>query len=329
MATNDFLPFAWDADANVLSQAAYLALTARENGFIAGVAQSAQLNKVWRQSSLTAAMLGQFLADGGLDAIDNGSITTILANYKTLVRNQSLNYKVAGGTGDAITLTLSPVPASQASLLGVPLRILCQGGNTGAVTLNVNGLGAQPVRISAGSTHTGYDLLPGALSSGVILEVVWTGFIYQVLTGPGANTVRAPSAFVMTTNAIQSIPASTVTIVTNFATTLNNLVDSTLAADRITIGPVDAGWWVITSKLIYDFPASGVMYTNVIVNKNGAEIGAGNAPGTSSIRARPQATTVYKLASGDVIRLATATDVARDLTVTAGNSVFSGFKVGG
>lgn len=83
MPTNDFLPFGSAVGANVMSQSDYAALTARSNGFSAGTAASIQLNKVWRQASIMAAMIGQFIVDNnGTDAIDDGTITTLLNSFK-------------------------------------------------------------------------------------------------------------------------------------------------------------------------------------------------------------------------------------------------------
>ena len=56
MPDNDFLSFAGAVGANVISQADYASLPAQETGFQAGTAISGQLNKVWRQSSIMAAM---------------------------------------------------------------------------------------------------------------------------------------------------------------------------------------------------------------------------------------------------------------------------------
>lgn len=83
MAANDFLVFGGSAGANVIPQVTYSGLAARTSGFQAGVANSAQLNKVWRQSSIMAAVLGQFIADiTGLDSVDDGTTATLLANLK-------------------------------------------------------------------------------------------------------------------------------------------------------------------------------------------------------------------------------------------------------
>ncbi|WP_227789498.1 MULTISPECIES: glycine-rich domain-containing protein [unclassified Burkholderia] len=83
MATNNFKPFAAAAGANVMTQADYEALAALLTGFVSGTAQSQQLNKVWRQSSIMAAVLAQFIVDRtGQNAIDDGTTATLLANLK-------------------------------------------------------------------------------------------------------------------------------------------------------------------------------------------------------------------------------------------------------
>lgn len=90
MATNDFLPFATGSGANVLSQGDWVALAQRLSGFQSGVAQSAQLNKAWRQSSIMAAVVAAFIADiTGQDVIDDGTTATILANLKAAVSAQT------------------------------------------------------------------------------------------------------------------------------------------------------------------------------------------------------------------------------------------------
>ena len=83
MATNDFLPFATGAGANVLSQSDYAALAALATGYQSGIAKSQQLNKTWRQASIMAAVLAQFIVDrSGQNATDDGTTATLLANLK-------------------------------------------------------------------------------------------------------------------------------------------------------------------------------------------------------------------------------------------------------
>lgn len=79
-ALNKFLPFATGASPNVITDAVYAALAARDTGFQSGVASSEQLNKVWRQGSLMAAVMGQIIANNGVDAKDSDSVATLVAN---------------------------------------------------------------------------------------------------------------------------------------------------------------------------------------------------------------------------------------------------------
>ncbi|TDV39516.1 hypothetical protein C7405_101635 [Paraburkholderia caballeronis] len=158
---NDFLPFATAAGANVLDQSDYANLPALSTGFQAGTALSAQLNKVWRQSSIMSAVLAQFIvAQSGNPAIDDGTTATLLANLKTAIlattrttqgsfnalnsysasttlqasANGSLN--VSGTSGITLTLPLaSSVPNGAliafANLSGInSWSIACQGSDT-------------------------------------------------------------------------------------------------------------------------------------------------------------------------------------------------------
>ncbi|QNB08326.1 hypothetical protein G5S34_17245 [Herbaspirillum frisingense] len=91
MGANQFLPFGTGGGANVIDQATYSALDARTAGFSAGTAESAKLNKVWRQSSIIAAMIGQIIADySGADANDDGDISTLEAQFVAALRTVSI-----------------------------------------------------------------------------------------------------------------------------------------------------------------------------------------------------------------------------------------------
>lgn len=129
MATNDFLPFAGGSGANVLTQAAYVALsTTRANGFISGTANSQQLNKVWRQSSIIAAAVAQAISDlSGQDAIDDGTTSTITAMFKTAIRGaKSIQRFTASGSFTV------PVGVTQIWVSG------CAGGGGGGSSLATN-----------------------------------------------------------------------------------------------------------------------------------------------------------------------------------------------
>ncbi len=85
MPQNDFVPFATGAGANVYSVATYAASAARQTGVVAGAADPLLANNSWRQGSVIASMIGQFIASAGLDARDNGDLVTLLVNFQSAI----------------------------------------------------------------------------------------------------------------------------------------------------------------------------------------------------------------------------------------------------
>lgn len=112
MSVNQIKQFANGGSANTLTPAAYAALTALlSNGFASGVANSAQLNTVWRQSSFIAAMLAQFIADqSGQDVNDDGNVAGLEAKLVSAI--------------NAVTTTLFSANQS----LGVNGHVMLPGG---------------------------------------------------------------------------------------------------------------------------------------------------------------------------------------------------------
>ncbi|MGA7748655.1 MAG: hypothetical protein WCA63_00760 [Gallionella sp.] len=87
---NDFLAFGIGAEANVIDQADYLAADSGSgvvvNGFAAGLAQSAWLNKVWRQGSIGTALLAAYIVQQTGEAVlDNGNMATLLAQLSAAI----------------------------------------------------------------------------------------------------------------------------------------------------------------------------------------------------------------------------------------------------
>lgn len=103
----------------------------------------------------------------------------------------------AGGTGNAITLTLTPAITAYAA--GQTFVFLSSAANTGATTLNINSVGAANIRKGTGSTA----LVAGDIPTGTLVFVTYDGaqFILQrsILTGDSgsggiAGLVPAPAA---------------------------------------------------------------------------------------------------------------------------------------
>jgi hypothetical protein len=172
---NQILPFALGGGANVLTPSQYAALAARPTGFAAGVAQSAHLNTVWRQSAFVASAIAQMIADvTGLDVNDDG-VTLAFEKSLSLAMNL-ISYGVDVGTANAYAVTYTiPVTTKDD---GRRLRFKAQYANTGASTFSPNGLAASPIW-----TAQYVPLTAGAIIAGGEVEVVWNS---TVNSGNGA-----------------------------------------------------------------------------------------------------------------------------------------------
>lgn len=133
---NEFLPFSNNATSNVIDQTSYESLDARKTGFSSGVAKSAQLNKVWRQSSIMASALGQFIADkNGVDILDDGDVPKLVAEMnKAISGGGTAGVKTFNGaSGD---ITISQGNNITITKNGNDFKIAASGGSAGVTTLN-------------------------------------------------------------------------------------------------------------------------------------------------------------------------------------------------
>jgi len=98
------------------------------------------------------------------------------------IQKNSFSAATAGGTADALTLTLTPAPASYTSNMSVSFK--AASTNTGAATLNVNGLGATNLRKSSGGSIVA--LSAGDIVSGAFYTAYYDGTNF-VLEGAGGG----------------------------------------------------------------------------------------------------------------------------------------------
>ena len=134
---NDFL--VWDAaGTNLESQAGYAADSARLNGVGSGIASSSIENKSKRQASLIATMIASFIVQQtGQTAIDDGTITTLLANFtQAATTGQFLGVQKFTTSG-----TYTPTAGMKLVIFEVQGGGAGGGGSTGAAAGNVS-LGA-------------------------------------------------------------------------------------------------------------------------------------------------------------------------------------------
>lgn len=119
MPVNQFLPFATDEDANVMSQSDYAALAARQDGFQLGVASSQQLNKVWRQASIISTAIAQFICDNQAeDVLDNGEIPTLVNQLETAIQSFLGGNSTLVLPGTTVLWCAPVVPAGYLELAG-------------------------------------------------------------------------------------------------------------------------------------------------------------------------------------------------------------------
>lgn len=148
MATNDFIGFASNGSANIMSQANYAAAMEQGNGVQPGMASSALANKIWRQGANMASAIGAFIASRGHNALDNGDINTLKKSFelalwqegtwtpelKGFITPGTYTYKIQTGEylkiGDLIYITgeleigdYTVHPVGRAHITGLPYRV--------------------------------------------------------------------------------------------------------------------------------------------------------------------------------------------------------------
>ena len=225
MATNDFKAFATGVGANVLTQAEYEALTALTTGFSAGTAKSAELNKVWRQSSFAISAIAQFVADySGSDALDNGDLAGFQAQFETAVALLSAGMDYALDTGAANAYAADFTPAVTTLVDGMVLRFKAANANTGASTFSPNGLGAAPIVSLAGAPLAAGEIVAGG--------EVWLQ--YNASIGSWVSLLRVVSDYLNTTR-INVASASTVNLTASAPNTRHINITGTTTISGFTV----------------------------------------------------------------------------------------------
>lgn len=103
MATNDFIGFASNGSANIMSQADYAAAIEQGDGVQPGMASSALANKVWRQGANMAAALGRITAARGYDALDNGDLDALQSSVDDAISAGTFNRMFFSQTSGSYT----------------------------------------------------------------------------------------------------------------------------------------------------------------------------------------------------------------------------------
>ena len=132
---NQFYPIATDASANVLSNASWQASNVRQTGFKSGIMPSNGLNVALRQGTALSSAIGGFIAAQGFDALDNGDLATLQANFKAALISGTAAAPIGKGlvsftTAGASTWTV-PSKAAGAAQDVFYIYVTCVGGGGG------------------------------------------------------------------------------------------------------------------------------------------------------------------------------------------------------
>jgi len=112
-----------------------------------------------------------------IEAGGNLRKVTWLTMLKAIALSDTIrNYKPDTGSANAYSVTLTAVPSAYEA--GLLVRFKAANANTGASTLNVNGLGAKSIK-KAGNE----DLSSSDIRSGAVITCVYDGLFFQAVGG--------------------------------------------------------------------------------------------------------------------------------------------------
>lgn len=134
MSTVDYLPVATGVGANVESQGTFAGSGHQTSGFSAGLAQSAQVNKCLRQSSMIAAAIANLISQRlGISVLDDGNLTTLITNLIAAI-TPTVVLKKGTGLGNYTTTSTSYIKVDATNLqytvtipVGYQLAIIANG----------------------------------------------------------------------------------------------------------------------------------------------------------------------------------------------------------
>jgi hypothetical protein len=128
----DYLPCAVASGNNADTQANFVGSGYQLNGFVNGLAQPFQANKLWRQSSMIAAAVANFISNElGIPILDDGNLPELITNLTDAIASTA-----QGAQQRLVTVAFSPTPVFDASQ-GDSFEIVLTGNVTSSTLVNV------------------------------------------------------------------------------------------------------------------------------------------------------------------------------------------------
>ena len=188
--SNDFKAFAIGSGANVETPTTWAGDSVVNLGFQSGTALSIKFNTVLRQASSMAQMIGDFTAQYGPGNVqDNGDITTLKTQFISALGGLLGNgiFKANDtGTANAVAIVVPNITLGAGQCFLVKKST---SGNTGATTINLNGLGAISVVWADGTA-----LIAGDWPASVTGLVEYDGAQFNLLSFIGPTVFARANA---------------------------------------------------------------------------------------------------------------------------------------
>jgi len=149
---------------------------------------------------------GQLQGDSTTDTVPEGANQYFTpARAQAAVQPGSHLYGASSANGNAYAITL--VPAVTTLAVGMTVHVRATAANTGAATLQVNGL---PTPAAAIKKQHDQDLAAGDIEAGQLFTVVWDGVCWQLQSAPADNTAAEVTTDTATFNGALSTADNTV-----------------------------------------------------------------------------------------------------------------------
>lgn len=201
-------------------------------------------------AGLTGSAFELSLSQGGAAINTSGTQSGTHTLYKvtpvavatTDVAYGTNNHATSTGSSNAYVVTLPVTPASYVK--GQVYSFLSNFANTGACTVNINGLGAKTIKKLGGAT----DLASGDIASGMIVSLEYDG-TYMIMLNPVANVLTVGFDGTRITRLAGSAP-------------INNTSENTIYTTTITGGIISANGMIrVSTPVSIANQTSGSTYT--------------------------------------------------------------------
>jgi hypothetical protein len=157
----------------------------------------------WAGLYVVTLAYGQTAVGYGNFSVYSGAplVSTKLPGIPGAVQNRQWTFAVDSGAQNAVAI--SPTPAITAYARGQSFEVLMAYAPTGAVTLNVNGLGQKPIVKSGATVLTG-----GEWAGGDIVRVTYDGANFQISTPGSTSGGTTAACALLTQNLTMTVPSA-------------------------------------------------------------------------------------------------------------------------